>query len=623
MRTIERVIFCLALPLTATPGLAQQPGPPLSNLSATRTSPLYTTYAADRERSEFVLDQGYHFVYYDPSRGLEFTTDQAGDLGLAFQVGERVVKELRDFTEQPTITASYSDLVRYWFRPLPELRVEATFVVYSSRLAVHELRLRNTGSGRLELELIALLRKRAGSFTDTRMNTAPGAISFAHEEPPDPWTVEHGVPAPGKVRDVFLMVATPERVGGDDDSLALRKRIVLPPGRPTTVRIVRGVARMNEPLLPLVRQARALAERDLSGIIRASERAYSRVRVPRTTDPDRQLLYWSAFSLMRQLMLPAEGNARHNYYVFSREPTWGWGHGGQVFHESLTMLAYAHLDPQGAMDSQRLFADRQHIEGYIPYRIGPYLEETIPHNSQLTTSAPWYAWQNWEVYRVTRDTAFLRQMYSSSRRFFDHVTRNRDADGDGLYEWGGHAVLESVRDGEVAVWDQVAWPGEFEALDLNTMLAQEAQALAEMANELGRDDEARAWSERASALRDRINQAFWDEGTGFYYHVDRRDHDFTHTKPNDLKRQEIIGFLPLWAGVATPERAARLVRVLTDSAKFWRRNGVPSLAADDPYYNPHGYWNGPVWVQWNYLIQRGLLRSGYQRDARELVDRVA
>ena len=35
---------------------------------------------------------------------------------------------------------------------------------------------------------------------------------------------------------------------------------------------------------------------------------------------------------------------------------------------------------------------------------------------------------------------------------------NRDSDHDGLCEWGGHAVLESVRDGYVAAWDQVGWP---------------------------------------------------------------------------------------------------------------------------------------------------------------------
>jgi glycogen debranching enzyme len=200
---------------------------------------------------------------------------------------------------------------------------------------------------------------------------------------------------------------------------------------------------------------------------------------------------------------------------------------------------------------------------------------------------------------------------------------NRDTDGDGLCEWGGEAVLESVRDARVAIWDEVAYPARFEALDLNCMLVQEANSLAAMARELGKKGEADRWESDASARTALINRTMWDEETGFYYHVDRKDHDFSYAKPNDLKRQEIIGFLPLWAGVADSARAARLVRTLTDTSKFWRQFGVPSLSANDRYFNGKGYWNGPVWVQWDYLIERGLLRYGYRAEARELVDRVA
>ena len=61
---------------------------------------------------------------------------------------------------------------------------------------------------------------------------------------------------------------------------------------------------------------------------------------------------------------------------------------------------------------------------------------------------------------------------------------------------------------------------------------------------------------------------------------------------------------------------------LTDESKFWRPHGVPSLAADDPYYDPNGYWNGPVWVEWQYLIFRGLLNYGYREEAETLAQRV-
>ena len=115
----------------------------------------------------------------------------------------------------------------------------------------------------------------------------------------------------------------------------------------------------------------------------------------------------------------------------------------------------------------------------------------------------------------------------------------------------------------------------------------------------------------------------WDDYTGFYYNVDKMTNIFTHKKLNDLKREEIIGFLPLWAGIADKLQAKKLMQKLTDPKKFWRKYGVPTLAADDSYYNPKGYWNGPVWVQWNHLIERGMIDYGYKAEAKELVNRVA
>jgi glycogen debranching enzyme len=35
-----------------------------------------------------------------------------------------------------------------------------------------------------------------------------------------------------------------------------------------------------------------------------------------------------------------------------------------------------------------------------------------------------------------------------------------------------------------------------------------------------------------------------------------------------------------------------------------------------------GYWNGPVWVQWDYLVFRGLLDHGYKKEAEELAIKV-
>ena len=404
--------------------------------------------------------------------------------------------------------------------------------------------------------------------------------------------------------------------------VALQKSLSLGRGEAKTLRFIRGATEKTSSLDSLYTACENLLSYDMQQAVIDDEAVYSQIPRLEFDNPDYEMMYWSAFSMMRQCMMPPEGECSYNYYLFSREPIWGWGHGGQVFHESLAMLAYVYMDPLSAMNSQRVYMERQWDDGYIPYRTGPYLNEVIPYAGQYTTSAPWFNWGNWEIYQITGDKTFLREAYESGVKFYNYWLNYRDADGDGLCEWGAHAVLECVRDGQVAVWDQVGWPSNFECLDLNCMLVQEARSLAAMAAELGKTTEARNWSADADIRALKINHYFWDSESGFYFHIDKDDHDFNFNTANDLKRQEIIGFLPLWANVATVDKASILMEHLTNPQKFWRNNGIPTLSADDPYYNHQGYWNGPLWIQWNYLVFRGLINYGYYDNAHELAEKI-
>jgi glycogen debranching enzyme len=63
---------------------------------------------------------------------------------------------------------------------------------------------------------------------------------------------------------------------------------------------------------------------------------------------------------------------------------------------------------------------------------------------------------------------------------------------------------------------------------------------------------------------------------------------------------------------------ARLVAHLTDERQFWTRYPVPTVARDDPKYDPLQMWRGPTWVNVNYLLIEGLERCGYGELAAEL-----
>lgn len=609
--------------------------------------PVFTTYAAPLHRSEYLVDEGYHLRFYSAPEPLALTTDTAGDWGLSFQLGERAVHAVGDYAVAPRIESSLSSLTRLSFQPAAGLDAKATFAVWSSRAAVLDLTITNVSTQPASGSVVLWYRRPEG--TRGPFARAERGLTFSHTEPPEKLSETPPAGFTGRFRDLLAADRKPDAVDSSDLEASLRIAIDLAPGSKRRFRFVRAVAREEDPADSLESAAKEALGKSEEDLVEDASKPYRSAYDPALADPTRRLIYWSALNLARQCMLPGEGRVRYNYYVFSREPTWGWGHDGQVFHESLSMLAYALFDARSAMDSQRIFMEAQDGDGYIPYRIGPYAVRTFPVKGERTSSAPFLSWTNWEVYRLARDLRrkgagnvdaddarrFLRQALGAGESFMRFWSDHRDADHDGLFEWGGNAVLESVRDSQVPIWDLLGKddptaPSLVEAVDLNSMLVREMRALGDMAQELGESASAARWRERADALAARINAAMWDPETRFYYNVDRATNGFTVKTAAgatiDLRRKEIIGFLPLWAGVAPPDRAQALVQHLTNPAEFWRRFGVPTLAADDPGYEPRitrcCQWNGAVWLEWNYLVFDGLRRYGYRREARELGERM-
>lgn len=615
----------------------------LSDLQLTANDPLYTTYAAPMSRSDYKLDQGYRMMWFDEKHPLEFISQRGVNLGMGIGVDSIFRLQPGEFYGEPVITTSYNDIVRFHYRPFKHVKVEAVFNTYSSRGAWYELTITNDHCKILNLQLIPYLYRYNQKRNPVTLDGSSRTYLFKHHKPRDGWMKKHDIPlvedmygffslhkealthlAPLRNKKSYIFQLLKEQVSGEASSeiMAYSGNITLKPGTSVTLRMMHGWSEEDLSESRLQKTLDQLAKVDPAEIVSAAEERYKRIPVIEFNDPEKELMYWSAFTLMHQCMMPPQGECSYNYYVFSREPKWGWGYGGQVFHESLAMVAYALMDPEGAMNSQRVFMERQHENGYINYRTGPYLNENIPRDSLMTSSAPWFNYQNLEVYKITGNRAFLEEAYRSGKAYYRYMNSTRDKDGDGLLEWGAHAVLESVRDARVAVWDKVGWPANFEGPDINAMMVKEARSLAAMADLLNKGAEADKWNNAARKRSELINQYCWDSKDGFYYNVDRKDQDFTFENPNDLKRKEIIGFLPMWAGVARDVQVKKLLEHFDNQFEFNRPYGVPTLSAADAYYNPIGYWNGPIWVQWQYLLARGLRDYGYDKRADDLSERV-
>lgn len=660
-RTIVALLLLLA---SAKPSSAQVTvGDEYLRIRAGATDPLFTTYAASLHRSRFFADKAYFMEYFTPDKPITYSSQYAGDMAVIWKVNNVVISKTREFARPPVVVVSFPDMAVLEYEPFTGIAVQEVFCVYSSGSAIVELHMANTGTLPLSLMLYPLVHLPNDSLRVKRYDGSLGGVLFSHYEqlvrlhsnlykdrgyPTDFRNLLTAVPAPEShgaydacSLDEFYfaikrlskvhenVTALNLRQEGPAEIVALQKTITLRPGEKLTVRFVRSIQDAREPEELLQAAVRSAQNADLQKCLDDNVALFRGVPRVRFKTAGEKLVYLGALNLVRQCMLPPSGQTKHNFYVFSRNPVWGWGHGHQVMHESLSMIPYAYLDPRSAEESQRVYIEQQYEDGLIAYRHGPRGPQVYPHEGVPTTSAPFFTWTNWELYRVTKNREFLRDAYAAGARYIRYMETERDADKDGMYEWGPYGIIENVRDGWNVVF-QLFSEGEDEGrdisheldvLDLTAEMANEMYYLREMARELGDTAGVREWSSKFDRTARLINRHMWDPQDKFYYNVGMTDDSFTF-EGRSLKRKELIGFLPLWAHVATKVQARELVKHLTNPKSFWRRFGVPTLAADDPHYTPFVdgccRWNGPVWLLWDYMVMRGLSNYGYTDLARSV-----
>jgi glycogen debranching enzyme len=79
--------------------------------------------------------------------------------------------------------------------------------------------------------------------------------------------------------------------------------------------------------------------------------------------------------------------------------------------------------------------------------------------------------------------------------------------------------------------------------------------------------------------------------------------------------------MPLYAGTISKEKADDLVKALKDHKQFWLNHPIPSVPLNSKFFSAERYWQGPTWVNTNWLLIDGLKRYGYDTEAQELSER--
>jgi hypothetical protein len=104
----------------------------------------------------------------------------------------------------------------------------------------------------------------------------------------------------------------------------------------------------------------------------------------------------------------------------------------------------------------------------------------------------------------------------------------------------------------------------------------------------------------------------WD---GFYKQYFSRNF-VTHKL---IKEPSIATLLPLYAGTISKERAQELVDMIQDNELYGSDFPVPSVPLNSNFYKELGYWQGPSWINTNWLIVDGLQRYGFEEEANKII----
>ena len=220
-------------------------------------------------------------------------------------------------------------------------------------------------------------------------------------------------------------------------------------------------------------------------------------------------------------------------------------------------------------------------------------------------------------------------MYLRLKKYLHHWAVAWDRDANGLCEWAS-----ACHTGEDNQFDRAGvWRSYFcEGADLGSFMYLDLLAAEKIAKAKGFSDDAAIFALAASEQKELVQKLLWDDKDGFYYDRDIRTGE-------RIRIKSVAGLFPLWAGIAEPAQAKRIVdEHIMNPKEFWCTYPLPSYALSernytqhhvpppliDTYYaldDDHCNWRGGLWPHSNYLVTHGLQRYGFDREARMLAER--
>jgi hypothetical protein len=266
-------------------------------------------------------------------------------------------------------------------------------------------------------------------------------------------------------------------------------------------------------------------------------------------------------------------------------------YGANVFDFQRTLdNLYAKQHPDGFICREIIEADGSDMfERFDPCSTGPNV----------------LSWAEWEHFCTFRDKTRLARVLPVLIAYHEWLRSYRTWPDGGYWSSGWASGMDN-QPRQVGSYHRGWHHGFMTWADACFQQILSAKSLLRMNEVLGSPFPMRAFVEEVDRLGRLVETKLWDPETCFYYDLGA---DGART------RVKTIGaYWALLADAVSGDRIRSFLEHLSNQDEFCRAHRVPSLSHDHPEYESDGgYWMGGVWAPTNYMVLRGLTRTG--RDA--------
>jgi putative isomerase len=270
---------------------------------------------------------------------------------------------------------------------------------------------------------------------------------------------------------------------------------------------------------------------------------------------------------------------------------WSWDH-------CFNAIAMSYFDTKSAWDNMMVVFDNQDEIGCLPDAIDDMRADW------LAPKVPIHGWTLKQMMKIGAGLSHdrLSEIYEPLCRWTNYYLNYRDDDNNGIPQQNhGNEAADNA-----TVYDKGV---PVEAPDLCAHLIFQMDVLAEIAGKLGKRSDSIVWKYKADNLQELMIKQLWN-GENFVYRISGTE--IISSMPNCF-----LSYMPLIISYRLPKEINdRLILGLEKN--MITKWGIASESSNSQYYEPNGYWRGPIWAPVQELIITGLDNAGRKDIAKKL-----